>query len=351
MPMSLEMGSSLASVRLDRRLIAHTAAAMYGGAAFIALIEGVIPGGPRYAVVPGLVALVLVPSLLAAGPRLPRWGLAPLGPIGVGLIAYALATGPGAGDGAVLYMLPVVWTAYFFGIRGAVSIVACVGVAHGLALLSLPAASEAPDRWIDVMVSVSVVAAVVQVLASRNDKLLARLAGEARTDTLTGLLNRRGFEERASVELALARREDHSIAVVSFDIDHFKRINDEWGHETGDRVLARLGALLTATSRAVDVIARIGGEEFVVLLPRCDSADADAFTQRIRRALAADDASGLPAVRVSAGITAATAPANIQPLLQHADSALYAAKRAGRNRTLIFEHEEAPPATGLPASP
>src|ERR1019366_6087348 len=93
------------------------------------------------------------------------------------------------------------------------------------------------------MVSVSVVAAVVLMLTRRNDELLVRLAGEARTDTLTGLLNRRGFEERASVELAHARREGHAIAVVSFDIDYSRRVNDEWGRETGDRVLARVGAV------------------------------------------------------------------------------------------------------------
>ena len=272
----------------------------------------------------------------------PRWGLAPLGPIGAGLIAFALATSPGAGDGAVLYMWPVLWTAFFFGLRGAITIIACIGVGHGVALLSLPADSGFFDRWVDVMVSVVVVAAVVHVLASRNDELLARLAGEARTDKLTGLLNRRGFEEHASIELAHARREDHSIAIAVFDIDYFKRINDEWGHETGDRVLVRLGAVLASHSRDVDVVARIGGEEVVVLLPSSDSADAGGFTQRIRRALAAADASSLPAVHVSAGVVAATAPENVETLLLRTDSALYAAKRAGRDQTVISEREEAP---------
>ena len=336
------MNSSLDSIRVDKRLLAYTAAGIYGGGAFVGLIEGLIPGGPSYSIIPGLGALVVVAFLLAVGPRLPRWGLAPFGPIGAVLIAYALATSPGAGDGAVLYMWPVLWTAFFFGIRGAISIVACIGVGHGLALLSLPAESGFFDRWVDVMVSVCVVAAVVHVLASRNDELLGRLAGEARTDKLTGLLNRRGFEERAAIELAHARREGHSIAVAAFDIDYFKRINDEWGHETGDRVLARLGVVLATQSRDVDVVARIGGEEFVVLLRGSNSADADVFTQRIRRALTAADASALPVVRVSAGVAAALAPANVEDLLLRADSALYAAKRAGRDQTAISECEEAP---------
>ena len=341
------MSPSADSIRLNRRLIAYTAAGIYGGGAFVGLIEGFIPGGPSYSFVPGIAALVVVTFLLAVGPRLPHWALAPLGPIGAVLIAYALATSPGAGDGAALYMWPVLWTAFFFGLRGAVAIVVTIGVAHGVALLSLAADSGFFDRWVDVMVSVVVVTAVVHVLASRNDELVARLAGEARVDKLTGLLNRRGFEERASIELAHDKRDDLSIAVAAFDIDYFKRINDEWGHETGDRVLSRLGAVLASNSRDVDAVARIGGEEFVVLLPGSDSADADVFTQRIRRELAAADASDIPAVRVSAGVAAARAPENVEALLLRVDSALYAAKRAGRDRTVISVHEEAPVASGL----
>ncbi len=211
--------------------MAFAAAAMYGAAAFDAAIEGLLPSDPSFAIAPALVALSLVALLLTLGPRLPRWGLTPLGPLGAGLIAYALATTPGAGDGAVLYMWPVLWTTFFFGRRGAVSIVACIGVAHLLTLLSLPAASSFPARWVDVMVSVSVVATVTLMLVDRNDQLLTRLAGEARTDELTGLLNRRGFDERARLELARARREEESIALAMFDLDHFKHINDEWGHE------------------------------------------------------------------------------------------------------------------------
>ncbi|MBA3808041.1 MAG: GGDEF domain-containing protein, partial [Solirubrobacterales bacterium] len=261
------MSSSLESIRLDKRLIAHTAAAIYGGAAFNGLVESLIPGDPRLSMIPGLIALAMFAMLLAVGPRLPRRWLAPVGPIGVALIAYALSESPGAGDGAILYTWPVLWTAFFFGRRGAVAIMACIAIAHGVTLLELPADSSFAGRWIDVFVSLSVVAAVVETLARRSDSLLARLAGEARTDTLTGLLNRRGFDERAAFELAHARRDSGSVAAVAFDIDRFKHINDEWGHEIGDRVLARVGGLLAEHSREIDVTARLGGDEFVVLLP------------------------------------------------------------------------------------
>jgi diguanylate cyclase (GGDEF)-like protein len=122
-----------------------------------------------------------------------------------------------------------------------------------------------------------------------------------------------------------------------FDIDYFKRINDERGHEIGDRVLARIGGLLAAHARDVDVVARLGGEEFVVLLPRCASSNAAVFAERVRGALAADDWAELPAVRVSAGVLATLAPTNIEAMLHGADSALYAAKRGGRDRTVVAE--------------
>ncbi len=339
--------NSIQSVRENKRLIAYTAAAMYGGGVVINGIESLIPGGPAVSLTPGAAALGAVVLLLTVGPRLPRWGLAPLGPVGALLIAYSQVTTPGPGDGAVLYMWPVLWTAFFFGRRGAVAIVACIGVAHGLAVLSLPADSRFLARWIEVMFSVSIVAAVVQVLVANNDKLLARLVGEARTDKLTGLLNRHGFEEPAAIELAHARREHRSIAAITIDIDYFKRVNDEWGHETGDRVLARLGAVLTAHCREIDVVARVGGEEFVVLLPSSDSADAQEYMQRVRRALAVRDLPGLPAVRVSAGIAATVAPANVEELLERADSALYAAKRGGRDRVVVAEQEALEPALAL----
>jgi diguanylate cyclase (GGDEF)-like protein len=256
--------------------------------------------------------------LVTMGPRLPWICLAMLGPIGVAAISYAVATTPGAGDGALLYTLPVLWTTFFYGRRGAAGILACVAIGHAVALVVLPSSSVYPGRWIDVMVSVFATAVVVLALEARNQSLLGYLAAEARTDPLTGLLN-----------------------VASFDLDHFKRINDERGHETGDRVLVRLGRLLTAESRDIDTVARVGGEEFVALLPGTDLAGAAEFTERVRAALDRHVPEGLPPVSVSAGVVSAHDVKDLQTMLQRADSALYAAKRAGRNRTVSWavEHE------------
>jgi diguanylate cyclase (GGDEF)-like protein len=284
--------------------------------------------------------LVMFATLLAVGPRLPRWALALLGPAGVALIAYALATSPGPGDGAILYALPVLWTTIFFGRRGAVAIVACVGVSEATALLLLPAASTYPGRWVDVMVSSIAIAIVAHVLECRSELLLERLQGEARTDPLTGLLNRRGFDELATRELVHAGRDGRPIALAIFDIDHFKQINDEHGHVVGDRALVHIARLLAGESRGIDVAARLGGEEFAVLMPGSDRAGAEAFADRVRHALAAYDHPSLPEVRVSAGVTATAVPTDIETMLKRVDWALYAAKRGGRDRTVASDGHE-----------
>ena len=325
-----------ATIRSDRRLRAYSAAGIFGGAAFLGLFEQFIPGGPKASLAPGLAALAVAPALAYFGTKLPDVVVAALGPAGVVLIGVALATSPGPGDGAVLYMWPVVWTAFFYGLRGAILIVVSIGVCHALVLWSLPGSEGYPDRWFDVVVSVAIVAFVVELLARRSDQLLLRVAAEARTDTLTALLNRRGFDERAEVELARARRDNAWLAIVSFDIDYFKRVNDEWGHDVGDRVLTHFGQVLTACSREVDVVARIGGEEFAVLLPGCATGDAAAFSERVREVLAITP-TDLPVVRVSAGVAADEAPDELASLVLIADTALYAAKRSGRNRTQVAQ--------------
>jgi hypothetical protein len=174
------MDSPQGDVRLNRRVMVCTALAMYSAALLDGLIEGFLPGDPKFSMLPVVVVLAIVVALGLVGTRLPRRALALLGPLGVALVAYALATTPGTGDAAVLYALPVVWTTFFFGRRGGVAILACLGVAHALALLSLPAASAYPGRWVDVMVSAVSIAAVVLMLEERNRAYRTAAREEAR---------------------------------------------------------------------------------------------------------------------------------------------------------------------------
>lgn len=174
----------------------------------------------------------------------------------------------------------------------------------------------------------------------------ARLLRSGFTDVLTGWHNRRYLQVRLAEELARARRERSYVVCLMLDVDHFKRVNDSWGHIAGDAVLRELANRIDSQVRASDVAARYGGEEFVVLLPDTDSAAAERLAERIRRAIA-KSAFELPGgesvtVTVSIGIAAVCPEADAadlktvgDALLARADVALYRAKSAGRDRIAI----------------
>lgn len=334
----------------ERRQIAYSAAGIYGGAALTGFLQVLVERTPQ-PLAPSLAAAGVAVTVAAFGPRLPRQALATLGPLGALLIAFALSQTIEYGDGAILYVWPALWMSVFYGTRGAVFVVAWIGLVHGVALVTLPDGHANLARWIDVEMAVTVVVVVVRVLAARSERLLRRLAEEARVDPLTGLLNRRGFDERVSLELARALRTRSSLALVAFDLDRFKRVNDEYGHETGDRVLARVGEVIADEVRAFDVAARIGGEEFVVVLPDADASTARPFAERVRQAIGEperdlrDEArtrGAVPVVTVSGGVACAAAPIDIERLLGDADRALYRAKHAGRDRIVVDDGCAAP---------
>jgi diguanylate cyclase (GGDEF)-like protein/PAS domain S-box-containing protein len=154
---------------------------------------------------------------------------------------------------------------------------------------------------------------------------------QARTDQLTGLVNRRGCEEAFVRETARATRENGSVGVVLFDIDHFKKVNDTYGHEAGDAILKGVAGALRGVARASDVPGRWGGEELLAILPGVDVAGARRFAERVRVAVAALE--GLPCpVTVSAGTAEWTKGQDVKAVLARADRMLYDAKGAGRNR-------------------
>ena len=161
-------------------------------------------------------------------------------------------------------------------------------------------------------------------------------------DHLTGLANRRSFFEAAELEVGRWQRSPRPLSMLMVDADHFKRVNDTHGHPAGDAVLRHLAGVLAATFRQVDVVARIGGEEFAVLLPSTDLQGAAAVAERLRQAVAAQPAAAggelLLPITVSIGVsTMSEAVAGLDALMKQADDALYAAKRNGRNQVSAGE--------------
>lgn len=163
----------------------------------------------------------------------------------------------------------------------------------------------------------------------------ARQRALSLTDFLTGLANRRRIEERLQDEFLRSRRSARSFAVIMADIDHFKHINDRCGHEVGDRVLQEFAARLGRNVRDCDLVARWGGEEFVVLLPETDLATAVEVAMRLRAALADLRPAGLDRpVTASFGVAAYAADADADAVVRRADRGLYRAKEAGRDRVV-----------------
>jgi diguanylate cyclase (GGDEF)-like protein len=184
--------------------------------------------------------------------------------------------------------------------------------------------------------------AVPTVLLARRYMMHAQLLARSRIDAKTGLLNAGTWESEAAAEISRAIRTRSPLSVALIDIDHFKAVNDTHGHLAGDKVLRALGGALREQLRDYDVAGRFGGEEFVVLLPQADEADALSIAERLRDHIARmsigidDDAKSGACVKVTVSVgVAALDPAGgeVTDLLAAADAALYFAKRTGRNKT------------------
>jgi len=187
------------------------------------------------------------------------------------------------------------------------------------------------------------------------------LSQEAVTDALTDVFNRRYLDRCLAEEIERARRYELPLSVLLFDIDHFKRINDDFGHQTGDQVLASLARLLKLAKRETDVLARYGGEEFMLIAPHTHAGSAAKLAERLRQCIEANDFalparsdSGGTAQMVSVVITSSIGVASLSDtgvdsvagLIGVADANLYRAKQQGRNCVVVNEMGSAVPVVG-----
>jgi diguanylate cyclase (GGDEF)-like protein len=193
--------------------------------------------------------------------------------------------------------------------------------------------------WIPLLGSGLILAVFAYVVHQWKDRE-EQLKELSNTDYLTGVRNRRSFMESAETEFARAQRFDKSLAIVMIDVDHFKRVNDGYGHSIGDEILKLVGKILAQEVRRHDVAARYGGEEFCFLLAETDEEQARVMAERCRERI---EASQLmvrgSAVRVTASVGIAAYPhqdiTRVEQLIDLADAALYLAKRSGRNQVAI----------------
>lgn len=194
-----------------------------------------------------------------------------------------------------------------------------------------------------------IVPAIVAPLASwhlmalllKVDRLEKEMRAMASYDDLTGLLNRRAFIQRVNQFLAIRERQPSDFALLMIDLDKFKNINDNFGHVAGDKVLQSFGHLAKATLRKGDMLGRLGGEEFVVLLPGSNIESAKNFAQRLHqqvRATGVEYGELHISFTVSIGITGLrnTQHQRLESLIKQADTALYQAKETGRDKTVVY---------------
>ncbi|AFG36549.1 sensor domain-containing diguanylate cyclase [Spirochaeta africana] len=213
------------------------------------------------------------------------------------------------------------------------------GLPVGYIIAVTPDATRQDQRWDRVMTGILLVIGfvIIEVLTwilVRDRQQLKRLA---RTDQLTGILNRYWFHELSDREIEAARRYGHPLSLIIFDVDHFKQVNDTYGHNVGDEVLKQLVGVVQGEIRASDVLARWGGEEFVVLLPHADAAAAGQAAEKLRAAVESADVGADGGVTISLGVAELGSEESLDAMIGRADRALYRAKQSGRNRSCLAD--------------
>lgn len=322
------------------------------GAAITALC--LIVPHPRQIAVAGYWGMCALMVLLAAAVWLLR-GADPGGRVPSLIVVASIAVvtgsvyfnGERSGGPALLnelyYVWPSLYVGYFFGARGIGAALVLIGVAYAAVLDAIGIRDSAGvTRWIITMSVACGTAFALYAIRRYINALAGRLSSLARTDALTGVLNRRGFDERMELELRRARRQASPLAVAVADIDKFKQLNDTHGHAAGDYALQAVAAAIAGDSREVDAVGRLGGEEFAVLMPSTDADGAREAAERTRERIAQmrlDHGS----LTISFGVATLNDGETADVLIARADEALYAAKQGGRDRTVVFGDADADP--------
>jgi diguanylate cyclase (GGDEF)-like protein len=279
------------------------------------------------------IAAAVVAVVLALGrDRLAPWAFELAVASGTILISLSLVfngerDGGAAGGDEVYYLWIALYSAHYFGRRALALQTALIAGAYGVALYVIDPGAVAVSRWLTMVGLVIGAAVIVRILSERNRQLVTDLDRMARTDRLTGLANRHAFEERFEEAIARSERDGRPLSLLLGDVDRLKEINDRWGHPAGDMALAQVGQALRDELRPGDFAARIGGDEFAVLLPGLDASAAQMVARRLGRAVRESSREPTCTVGITFGLGTLPVQARGQEdLLRVADVALYAAK-------------------------
>lgn len=314
---------------------------MLAGAVFVAVLSVVVPGygGPTPL---AKAATYTAGALLAIGGvlcwRYPHriadwfWAAVPIAAVGlIGGLNYV--TEDASAGGQLFFLWPALYAATFLRRRLLYVVLACILVAEAGLVFALEPATQAAGDTAGLMTALTMASIIIVTLRRRLDSLLDSLETQALEDDLTGLSNRRAFDRDIAHAVARARRTGEQLSLLTIDVDHFKSVNDARGHAGGDHALRAVAKALRGVARESDVVARIGGDEFVALLINCDPHGAHRVAAGLQSALA--QVPGRPGASLTLSIGAATMPQDadsVESLSIASDAALYDAKLGGRNR-------------------
>ena len=275
--------------------------------------------------------------------RLREWGargiIATIVMLWIAIIVADYVTGPQFSL-TLFYLIPVGIAAWYLGWRNAV-LNAVLGTLAWYAVdytNGMSYSAEAVRYW-NTIIRLGVFLVMGYALAMLR-YVLNHERDLARTDSLTGVSNWRHFSELATRELSRARRYRKPITLAYVDVDNFKRVNDSRGHDAGNAVLCEIAAVMQNTFRLTDVVARAGGDEFVILLPDQDQKGARVAIEKVERALGAMTDASNGVIGFSFGVvTANSAPMDVETMVQAADALMYDVKEAGKSGSRYSELE------------
>jgi diguanylate cyclase (GGDEF)-like protein len=325
---------SQASARL---LIRRIGAVLFllGGLTMVATLLAPSAGRPPLvAFAPIGVACFGFAACLAFVRNPPDWILLATPPLGTVLITAIMSIEGTTSGTPFFYLWPMLLAAYFLQRRDVLLNFALVCASFAVALaVWVPVDDGGLIMFLDTVVAVGVVAALVFMLKTQVGRLVTGLHRASTTDALTGVLNRGAFQRRLDDALSAG---GEPLVLALLDLDHFKLVNDRHGHPAGDRALRRFCEIVQAEARLDDALGRLGGEEFGLLLAGTDLEGAHAFADRLRATVARETAAGEVGLTVSIGLCESGPGTTSEDLLRSADIALYSAKGAGRNRVALY---------------